>query len=477
MPPRVQAPGEWEATAEERARAEQAERNRRAAWEYDRSGADQGLIGDENTDDANRRLGYGYFIDEDGDGVHDRTGETRDEWQRTRTRASRDRANTTARERQALEEQKASRRPGDEARRAADDAAYQAAMRQYETSGQAQRDRDAGTPGANAPQRTRTADPNVPRAEGVGVGLPEGGLRGGPGSSRGGSSSYRSGGGGGGGYGGGGGGGYDSLYGSYRGPEGTAMSRASEEERVTGQIPIVGDGIRAAWAAEDAANEAARMRAAWETLQDWAPSADQLAVDYETGAQDFDPESLAAARDALRSMQDVYQSGGMTAADRSRQMQARYSTGQQMRATREADQAALQARGIGGGGASIASMLNAQQAGATGLAMQDASMLQDAQRRSLQAMQSSGQQSFANANAVNAFNQWRHGLTTRTRDSRSAARQQQFENQSSIRAGLTNQWRGASSDASEAERRKQEASNAQAGAAGALINTVEQAAS
>ncbi len=420
------------------------------------------------------------FQDADGDGRDDRSGMTRAEAQQALVTAQSNLSNAQSYA-EAVEREPNAERGRDEATQltAEQDAEEQFRRdeeRRYRESGDRQRDLDAGTPNASrrkSPAQQQAEQEAQYRRNLGQVEQDDSGEEG---------TGYRdqftgandgSGGAGGGGYPGGSGGGYGSgLYGDYQDP-GSAFDRLSDEDKALYNVLVVGDGIRARVAAEDAANEAARMRAAWESLQDWAPTADDLAVDYETGApNESDASSLDAQRDALRAMQDVYQSGGMTAADRSRHMQARQMAGQQMRSTREADMAQLQSRGMGGSGAQLASMLGAQQQGATSLSMQDASMLQDAQRRALQAMQGAGQAAGQVGNRVDAFNQWRHGQTTQTRESRSRARQDQFGNQERIRAGLTNQWRGAAQDANTAANGVQNASDKQGQAIGSFVTGV-----
>lgn len=320
------------------------------------------------------------------------------------------------------------------------------------------------------------------RGEARGAGYGPGGYRGGSGAL----------GGGGGGYGGGGGGG----------------GGVSDFDEASADIPVWG-WLSGASARRDAANAAdaeARNRAIWGELADYMPTADDLAVEYEQegfiggperselGQAQADAGSITAQRDALRALQEVYQSGGMTAADRARQRMAQMETGRAMRANREADMAALQARGIGGGGADIASMLSAQSGGANALAMQDASMLQDAQRRALQAMQASGQaagqmrgQSFDEAatrgSAVDDFNRWqtdyargREGRNTgwrnRTRESRSEARETAYGMRERQASGMTNQYQGDQSRRL-AEGQRQDATNqATAGLIGTTIYTL-----
>lgn len=257
-------------------------------------------------------------------------------------------------------------------------------------------------------------------------------------------------------------------------------------------IPFVDNwsGAQGARDRADAASEAARAEGYWHLLGLDEPTADELAVDYEAAADYHatgrsqlgdtyaDEQDIEAQRDALRAMQDIYRSGGMTEADRARSRMAQDEVGRWMRSQREADDAALQARGMGGSGASIASMLSAQQGGASALAQRDAEMLQDAQARELQAMQAAGglasgmrEQGFSEGatrgSAVDDFNRWsaesRSGATNQTRESRSTARQQVYSNRERRVQGLSNRQLANDStrqqDAArqqEEERRKEE---------------------
>lgn len=382
-------------------------------------------------DPANDPLNDRTWTDRNRDGRHDTSGQT---W------------NQYAEEALPYNEQQAERRS------ARDQSQAEADYDEYVASGGRQRDLDSGV----APQRD-------PRA---------GGGRGGSG---------------GGGSAGGGG--------------------VSDFDRDSADIPIWG-WLSGASGRRDAANaqtEADRARAEWEALDDYQYSADDLAVDYEeegyvkgqpvaNGNVQADAGSIEAQRDALRAMQEVYQQGGMTAADRARHLQAREMAGQQMRATREADTSQLQARGMGGSGQALVSMLGAQQQGASTLAGQDASMLQDAQRRALQAMQASGQaagqmrgQSYdegrGNADAIESYNRWNtdreQGWTGRNTDRRNAsresmsqARRDYYEQQERKAAGKTNQWAQAAGGARQDQARRDQQDQAGAGAVGTIISEI-----
>lgn len=205
----------------------------------------------------------------------------------------------------------------------------------------------------------------------------------------------------------------------------------------------------------------------------YLPSADDLWVQYEeegfiggpedsalAGARSSE-ESRAAQSMALAQLQDVAQ-GGLTEADRAMMALGRQQVGQQMRAARDADMQALQARGMGGSGAALASMLSAQQGGAMGAATADAQMQIAAQQRALAAMQQSGDlgtqmrgQSFneeaTRGSAIDDFNRWqtdyqrdRERMNTdrrnQTHESRAGSRQQAYENRERMAALRTGQY-------------------------------------
>ena len=275
----------------------------------------------------------------------------------------------------------------------------------------------------------------------------------------------------------------------------------SDFDAASADIPVWGwlSGATARRDASEAERQAMRAEGYWHLLGLDEPTADELAVDYEAAADRHatgrsqlgdtyaDDQDIEAQRDALRAMQDVYRSGGMTEADRARSRMAQDEVGRWMRSQREADDAALQARGMGGSGASIASMLSAQQGGASALAQRDAEMLQDAQAREMQAMQAAGglasgmrEQGFSEGatrgSAVDEFNRWsaesRSGATNQSRESRSQARQGVYENRERRVAGLTGQWQAAAGGRRQDQARKDEADQRGAQVIGDIIEEI-----
>jgi hypothetical protein len=271
----------------------------------------------------------------------------------------------------------------------------------------------------------------------------------------------------------------------------------SQIDRDMQGIPLVG-GHADAMAAEA---EAQRNESGWDALLDFMPTANDLAVEYEEDpgvAADWqaqgasaDADAIAAQDMALSGLADVYQGGGLTNADRARMQLGEMEVGRSMRASREADLAALQARGMGGSGAEMASMLGAQQAGADGLFQRDADIQVHAEDRAMDALAGMGSlgsqqrgQSFdesawnaQNSNDYNRWNtdyergrsQWNTEQRNASRESRSGARQQAYENRERVQAGKTDQWTSAASGRrADAARNDENTKDTLGGIAGAL---------
>lgn len=310
----------------------------------------------------------------------------------------------------------------------------------------AQRGRDAYSEYESSGQRTADLDAGRTPMRNDGRGLASG-----------------SGGGGGGGAGGGGSGteNYDNLDQWQRDSAGTLL---------WGGISGANAAVDAA-RAQDAEN---RNRATWNDLANYAPTANDLAVDY--GQEGYingpktvhmagatgDTAAMEAERRALQGFEDVYRNGGMTAGDRARMQQGEAEMGRAMRSQREADMSSLRARGMGGSGAAIASTLGAQQAGTDMLAGREQQMQIAAQDRAMQALAGAGNMSgrmrasgweedTTRRGALDDFNRWntdyergREGRNqawrAQTGESRSNARQQAYENRERQAAGATNQY-------------------------------------
>lgn len=283
---------------------------------------------------------------------------------------------------------------------------------------------------------------------------------------------------------------------------------ASDFDETSADIPIWGwlSGAQARRDAANAESEAQRMESGWDALSDYMPTPDDLAVDYEQseyaegptrselGNAQADANAIGQQRYAMDALRGIVDEGGLTQADRARMQLGEMEVGRSMRASREADLAAMQARGMGGSGAEMASVLGAQQAGADGLFSRDAEMQIEAQRRRDAAISALGGmagdvrgQSFDEAatrgSATDDLNRWnterRQGWyedntdrRNQSRESRSAARQQSYENRERQQAGKTNQWNSASAGR-RADQARQDASNqAAAGVVGTLFEEI-----
>jgi hypothetical protein len=258
-------------------------------------------------------------------------------------------------------------------------------------------------------------------------------------------------------------------------PSGDYSAQMSDYDRVSSQIPIWNwlDGSSARAAEAQARAEEQRNRDIWGGLADWAPSADDLAVEYEQegdvagpgrselGDARADQTSLRAQHAALRQMQD-WSRGDLTAADLAQRDAMQRGQAQMARGQREALMQQAQARGMGGSGMALLSAQQADESATARSADYDAQLQAMAQQRALQALQGAGSlssqmrgQSFGEdstrRSAIDDFNRWQTdyqrgreqrntGWRNQTRDSRSGARQQAYENRERAAAGMTNQY-------------------------------------
>lgn len=213
---------------------------------------------------------------------------------------------------------------------------------------------------------------------------------------------------------------------------------------------------------------------------------------YSSGDQRAALGQIGAAQSALM---NIANHGGLTSADRQALTAQRLREGQ---ALRGANQAAIQqmgARGMGGGGAELAARLSGSQAYANANAMNDASIMQGAQARAMQALAGAGSlgsaygsvagqmnaQELARRQAIDAYNRantdWRRGRESRNtawanrqQDSRVNARQQAYQNQERAvvgAAGYNPYGAGA------ADRQRQDQANRDLGAGiGSLISEI-----
>lgn len=283
----------------------------------------------------------------------------------------------------------------------------------------------------------------------------------------------------------------------------SAFERADEAEQIVSQIPIVGDGIAARHASADARTEADRMRDEWENVRDELPAANDLWVQYEEEGNVAGPERSEAAnvfadqglidkqQSALGAFEDIVNSNGITGADRAKLAQGEQEMGRAMRSQRDADMSQLQARGMGGSGAAIQSMLGAQQGGADMLAAREGQMQIEGQRRRDAAIGAMGgmaggmrDQGFNEGayrgEAADSFNRYQTdyqrgrnerntGHRNRTRESRADSRESAARLRMDATAGMSNQWTGSAAGARASKADEDEAKRRQAEAAGGLL--------
>ncbi len=276
----------------------------------------------------------------------------------------------------------------------------------------------------------------------------------------------------------------------------------SDFDSASADIPIWGWLSGANARVDRERNELDRSQAqrAWQDLMGGAPSAEDLTPTYGLeGTSDaygdllggpsqlegFGPSGDQTA--ALAALRSMYESGGYTDADRAAQNAARSAQAQQVGAMNRAALSQMEARGMGGSGAALASQLAGSQARANATQQSDASLQPAAMQRALQALQGYGAlgtavqgQELQRRNALDAFNQsnmdWRRGRETRNtawgnrqQDADTQGRQQAYENRANATAGLTNQWSGNQSSRRQDAQRQDQADQAGAGAIAGII--------
>ena len=279
--------------------------------------------------------------------------------------------------------------------------------------------------------------------------------------------------------------------------------RASDFDEGSADVPIWGWLSGASGRRDAARNQAQQQRQerAWQNVLGTTPSEESLTTQYQQlgtadeygdlaggpsavsqrGAGEADQQRIMGA---LRSLQ---QSGGYTGADRTARSANHAAVGQQLGSANEAALQSMYARGMGGSGSELAARLSGAQGAASANAQGDAQIQQAAMQRALQAMQAQGglagqmnDQQLQRQQALNDYNQqqlnWRRGrsaanteLENRTRQSRSQANQQAYENRERGVAGLTGQYQqGQQNRRADAQREDQQNQNA-AGWIGALL--------
>lgn len=246
-------------------------------------------------------------------------------------------------------------------------------------------------------------------------------------------------------------------------------SSAGDVDEAFARLPIIGSGARASINEALGRREEGRNREYWDQLTNYMPTAEDLAVDYAeedyvpggesrwASESDVDAAGTRAMSDALAAMGE-WSRGGFTDTDRAMMDETSRTEGIRARGDREAALAAMEARGIGGGGMDLMARLGADEAGAGRAASRNTSMLAAAQQRQMdatRAMSSMGgalaESDDRRASALDAWGardeDYRRGLEGRnterendSRESRSTAAQQAYENRERAVAGVTGQY-------------------------------------
>lgn len=245
----------------------------------------------------------------------------------------------------------------------------------------------------------------------------------------------------------------------------------SEEEEIMSRIPIIGGSIRSGIEEQNARADARRNRGYWDDLATHAPSMEDLFLGYEfeediEGAgSEWDPSrdtdearrGRGAMDDALSAM-EVWGEGGLTDTDRAMMDETARGEAMGARADREAALSALESRGMGGSGSSLAASLAAGEGAASRASSANTSMLAAAQQRQYTAtrdaaalggtMRDADARERAGREAYNtgetAAARGRESRNTeidnRGRERRGDMAQQQYENRERATAGITNQY-------------------------------------
>lgn len=220
------------------------------------------------------------------------------------------------------------------------------------------------------------------------------------------------------------GGSRDGGYGGGGGDGGWSSTLDSMTEGVPFLDDLMGGSARRARAAAE--REAARRAAILGDLAEFMPSEDELSVEYGNEDMIGPGEDSLRARDAFAEWAE----GGFTSADRAMMDEARRRSGMTARADREASLGALEARGMGGSGASLAASLSAGEGAADRGAATDASMMGAAQQRQYNATGALGEFGAREDD----YARGREGRNTdrenRTRESAAEAAQRAHENRS-----------------------------------------------
>jgi hypothetical protein len=158
---------------------------------------------------------------------------------------------------------------------------------------------------------------------------------------------------------------------------GDVMSRSTtaDPESAAGQRALLGD-VLARGTTADPGSEAAQR---------------DLAARIGARGTTADTRSEGTQRDVIAELLGIYQQGGLTEVDKARRAQARADVEGWLRGQREADMASLAERGLSGGGAELATLLDDRQAAATRLSAADLQTSADSEIRALQALMGGGE--------------------------------------------------------------------------------------
>ena len=275
-------------------------------------------------------------------------------------------------------------------------------------------------------------------------------------------------------------------------------AEGTPEERAAAAIPLIGDGVRADLDRRRAEAEAELNRDYWHRLNEFAPTADDLSVEY--GLEDYiagpgsewtrDTAEAEGGRGAMATaLGDLYEwsRGGFTDTDRAMMDEASRRSSMDARADREAALSSLEARGAGGSGASLAADLAAGEGAASRASSAYTSLLGAAQAREYDAVRDMASLGGAMRDADarersgrEAYNMWdtdySRGLEGRnterdnaSRESAANANQTVYENRERAVAGATNQYSTDVNSRANAGARADAASGRVAQFAGSLL--------
>jgi hypothetical protein len=243
----------------------------------------------------------------------------------------------------------------------------------------------------------------------------------------------------------------------------------SFDEGISGSVVGWLTGADGRVAAANARAEEANRLAMWERLGEYAPTADDLSVEY--GNEDAiaglgsewsrDTEEAQAGRGAMADSMDAlneWARGGFTDADRAMMDETARNEAMGARADREAALSSLEARGMGGGGSALAADLMAGEGAAARASSRNTTMLGSAQARAMEANAARGALGGAmrdmdarERSGREAYNMYDTGYyrgredrntdrENQTRESAADAAQQEYQNRVDRTAGYDGQY-------------------------------------